>query len=646
MTRTSVFVVLAFFVLTACSPQPTASPTPAVPPTEAAAAATVSPVTPTPTPEPEPRVLTVCLGSEPATLFPPQAVDRVARTVLAAVYDGPLDHDGFAWTPVLLETLPSLENGDVTIETVSVQPGTEVLDAEGRPVTLDDGIRVRPAGCREAACAVAYDRDQPLEMEQMQVVFRLRPDLRWADGEPLTAADSVYAWSLLSNPAIASSLYLPDRTADYRALDERTVVWVGKPGFLDPQYVDNFASPLPAHLWAQTAPLELAESEPAARLPLGWGPYVLQSWEPGQALTLTRNPIYAGQTPYYDRLVFRITPDAESALAALLEGSCDVLDESVPLAGQLNLLNELQAAGRVQLRARTALTMEVLALGIQPAAYDDGYQPGPFGDRPDYFGDVRVRQALAYCLDREQTPAAAWGGLTYVPDGIVPPASPLYDPGQPVYPYDPQKGRELLESVGWKDLDNDPSTPLTAWSVVGVPQGTPLTLQYWTTDSAFRRRTVDIFTDSLAACGIGLEAHFLPPEELFANGPEGVLFGRQFDLAQFALGTLEGPPPCYWYESDSIPTAANDWLGVNVSGYASDAYDALCRQAMNLLPDDARYPDVWSRLQRLFAQDLPVIPLHARVYLSAAQPDLCGEFPQDGYGVLTERLETWKPCTP
>ncbi len=646
MARKTFVILFAVFFLAACGSQ-SASPAPSAQPalSENNISATPMP-SPTATAVPEPRVLTVCLGEEPASLFPPQAVDRGARTVLAAVYDGPLEHDGFALLPVLLARLPSLENGDVAIEAVPVQVGQEVVGTNGQPVTLDDGVLVRPAGCRSDDCAVSFDRDQPLKMDQMQVVFRLRPGLRWADGQPLTAADSVYAWALWSNPALSSYLYLPDRTADYRALDAETLVWVGKPGFIDPQYQDNFIHPLPAHLWAAFSPLELAESEMAARLPLGWGPYVIQSWEPGQQIRLTRNPIYAGEQPHYDELIFRFTPNAEAALADLLAGRCDVLDESVPLGEQLGLLQELDADGRVHLLARTALTMEVLALGIRPAAYDDGYQPGLFGDRPDYFGDPRTRQALAYCLNRQQLTESLWGDLTYVPDSLVPPQSPLYDPTIPIYTYDPEKGRALLAEVGWKDLDNNPATPLTAWSVVGVPQGTPLTLQYWTTDAAFRRQAADLLAESLAACGISIETNFLPPETFFADGPAGVLFGRQFDLAEFAVGTLEGLPPCYWYTQDAIPSAANGWLGINVSGYASETYDVLCRQAYALLPDDARYLETWGRLQQVFARELPVIPLYARPYLSVTQPDLCGDFPDDGYALLTERIESWRPCAP
>lgn len=636
-------ILLALAACTPGTPLPAGIVVPSETPSAPAAAGTEAA---TPSPEPPRHTLTICLGSEPQTLFPLAAQSQSAQTVLSAVYSGALQRVHFGWQSEILTHLPSQASGDMRIEAVPVQAGDEVLNADGQPMTLDDGARVLPSGCRESACAVTFERGQSLEMDQMQVVFHLRDDLRWADGEPLTADDSVYAWQLAADPSLSQDYFLLDRTASYRAVDAHTLTWVGKPGYLDPIYQDNFWPPLPAHLWAQFAPQDLPDQQSAARLPLGWGPYVLQNWETGEAIYLTRNPIYAGEKPFFDELVFRFTPDAEAAVAALVAGDCDVLDVSVPIASQADLLAEMAADGQAQLLSASDLTMEVLAPGIQPAAYDDGYQPGPFGDRPDYFGDGRMRQALAWCLDRQRVADEVLDGLTYVPDSFIPFGHPLFDPNTPIYTYDPERGKALLDEVGWKDLDGDPETPRTAWSAVGVPQGTPLVLQYWTTDAPQRRMAAEIYGQSLAACGIGLETHFLPPEDFFADGPDGVLFGRQFDLAQYAMGVLQPQPPCYWYLQEAIPSAANDWIGTNLSGYSNANFDLLCQQAMHTLPDEPAYQAVWQRLGRLFAEDLPVIPLYARYRLAAARPDLLGLDFQAGTPLLTWNLSDWRLAAP
>jgi peptide/nickel transport system substrate-binding protein len=145
------------------------------------------PLTATPTAVPEPRTLTVCLGQEPNTLYPFGGPNAAARSVLASINDGPIDTIGYTYQPVILTQLPSLENGDAQINSVPIQAGDQILDADGNLVLLKQGIRVRPAGCRADDCIITYDGTTPLEMDQMVVTFRMRPDLTWADGTPITS---------------------------------------------------------------------------------------------------------------------------------------------------------------------------------------------------------------------------------------------------------------------------------------------------------------------------------------------------------------------------------------------------------------------------------------------------------------------------
>src|SRR5664280_710766 len=139
------------------------------------------------------RALTVCVGQEPASLFPVNNPSLSARAVLAAVYDGPIDTNSYGYQPVILKDLPSLANGDAQLFQKSVYVGDEVVDATDTPVTLEIGIKVRPAGCHSDACAVVYDGKSALQMDQMQATFHLLPGLTWSDGQPLNAQDSVYA---------------------------------------------------------------------------------------------------------------------------------------------------------------------------------------------------------------------------------------------------------------------------------------------------------------------------------------------------------------------------------------------------------------------------------------------------------------------
>jgi len=585
--------------------------------------------TPTKQPTPSathvpPRLLTVCLGQEPVSLYPVNNPSTAARSVLAAIYDGPIDTNSYGYQPVILQRIPNIKNGDAQLFTKSFYIGDEVVDASGTPVTLAVGVKIHPAGCRADSCAIAYDGKSEVQMDQMQVTFSMLPGLTWSDGQPLTAEDSVYAYQVAADPSTSGSKYLVDRTQSYEAVDKSTVQWWGKPGFIDPTYFLNFWSPLPEHAWNQIAADQLTETDLTTRTPLGWGAYAMKEWVSGDHITLTKNPHYfrAGEgLPKFDTLTFRFVADPGVAISDLLDGTCDVLDPSIPLDGQVELLRSMSAQNQLQALFSKVPVMEELALGIKPASYDNGIDTGV--DRPNYFGDVRVRQALAYCLDRPQVVDSVLSGLSSIPNTYLPEDHPLYNSDVAAYSLNVVAAGKLLDLAGWKDIDNDPSTPRQAWGVPGIPSGTPFEVNYATTNAVQRQQVSTILAGSLAQCGIKVNVQYLDANTLYAPGPAGILFGRNFDMVEFAMGSTGIEPPCDWYTSSQIPNAANNWVGTNVSGYSNLAFDTACLSSQQTLPDDPFHAAAYAQVQSIFATDLPVIPLYWRVKTAATRADLC-----------------------
>ena len=165
--------------------------------------------------------------------------------------------------------------------------------------------------------------------------------------------------------------------------------------------------------------------------------------------------------------------------------------------------------------------------------------------------------------------------------------------------------------AGWLDVDNDPSTPRQAWGVHNVPDGTRFEINYITTGAAQRVQVSSSVAASLAQCGIQVKVNYLDQTVLYAAGPDGLLFGRNFDLAEFAMGSTGTEPPCDWYSSSEIPNAANFWVGTNVSGYANPAYDEVCTSVQQTLADEPDHAQAYRQAQAIFSEDLPVIPLLA-----------------------------------
>jgi peptide/nickel transport system substrate-binding protein len=162
--------------------------------------------------------------------------------------------------------------------------------------------------------------------------------------------------------------------------------------------------------------------------------------------------------------------------------------------------------------------------------------------------------------------------------------------------------------------------------VIGVPAGAVFELPVLTTDEAEKSQAAEIIRSSLAQCGIAVKIQTVAPEELFASGPDGLVFGRNFSAAQYGwVASLE--PPCFLYTSSEIPGPYPEfpkgWGGANASGYSNPEFDQACQQSQATLPDDPEHRQAHDRAQAIFAEDLPALPLYLRVKLVAARPDIC-----------------------
>ncbi len=542
-----------------------------------------------------PKVLNICIAEEPVSLYRYSGQNnRASESIFAALYDGPFTWDAELGTyaPSILSQYPSLENGLISLRPVAVEPGDLVVDATGEVVVFKPGVLVRPAGCQESACAVEWESGA-FSMDQMSVTYSLLPDLRWSDGEALLAEDLELSYTLAQQTNLPADAWALERTISFQAQDDQTVRWQGLPGFTTGNLRAFFWMPLPAHLLAGLEAEQVAASPAAAQTPPGWGAYRLLNWEPGNALHLEKNPYYFARRnglPAFDLLNFLIVPDVNQAIQMLSTGECDLLDSSYRLENLDKPLLETLAQ-TAELHIEFLDSFEQLVFGINPAAYDDGYSVWA-GDRPDYFGDLRVRQAVAACLQ----PAAL--ANTVLSEKLPAELLPQWQ--------DWTAGLDaeaLLNQAGWIDADGDPRTPRVAQGINGVFDLTPLSLSLLTSQAELDQQIGTWIVTRLGDCGIEVHWQSLPTAELYAPGPEGVLFGRQFDLALVSWQTA-GQDPCRLYLSKAIPTADNAWIGTNLAGWADPAFDLACgEKQMRLDPPESQ--DAWELLK----DTLPAIPL-------------------------------------
>ncbi len=599
---------------------------------------TLAPIA-TPTPEPPKRALTICTGSEPASLFLYGDRSSSAENIWQVIYGGKIDSQNSR----LLKETPSQANGAVKLVPVEVKSGDLIVDANGEWAELKEGVKYRPSGCTANACEQAYTGSDPVTVDQMSITFNILPGLTWSDGSALTADDSVYSFE------IAKSLYpaaLPEivaETGSYRAVDETTLEWAGVPGFVGGRYLDFFFSPLPRHAWGLINPKDLAQSPLASQTPLGWGPFAITEWVAGDHITLNKNPKFSGASqglPRIDKLVFRFTSSGKDALDALLAGECDLADQTTGLETLAPQLQELESSGKIKSYTLKNAAWEQILFNTAPA---DPKQPV-------FFGQKEVRQAIAYCIDRQGLVNSMAAGNGQIANSYIPPENPLYNPEAAQYPTDIEKGSQLLAAAGWVDADNDPATPRIAQGVKGLPDGTPFTVTSLAADDKLSQTEASIVKESLAKCGIQVNVQAMKWEDLLASGPEGPVFGRHFDLTQFAWA-LAPDQTCRLFLSSQVPGPypefSKGWGGANAGGYQNESYDAACQAALTSLPDSPAYLEAQKQAQAVFSQDLPALPLSFPTKLLASRPDFCGittDSSSEGFVLNIEELDYAEGC--
>ncbi len=614
------FLVLCLFLLSACGQALPSSPV---------ITGTATPLPPTPTAQP-PKTLIVCLATEPENLYLYGDSSRSKWSVLEALYDGPIDTINYEASPVLIEQIPSEGNGGVMLQAAAVSEGDPVADVTGNVVALKKGVRVFPAGCTSAECAVTWDGEATLELSQMVVQFKLLKGVTWSDGEPLTAKDSVFSYTISADPQTKVSKTNLDRTQTYKALDDTTVEWVGLPGYLTLNPAAFFWIPLPQHQLKNLTAEQLTTDPLTTQVPLGWGAYKIDEWVKGDHIRLVKNPEYyraAEGLPYFDVLVYRFIPTTpEADLSMVITGECDIMDPGTGLESQMVTIRKLEEQGKVKSYFGMGPEWEGLTMGVRPASYDDVYNP--YEDRQDYFGDVRVRQAIAYCVDREKIQEYITLNQSDIPGSYLPPNHPYAATISSTYAHNPVLGNQLLEEAGWLDTDGDPATPRVAVDVENVFSDTELRLNYYATESDLHTQVRKVIVDSLAECGIGVTTNYLAVDDMYASGPQGVIFGRNFDLAELAWSTGR-MPPCFLFTSAEIPSERNKWLGtqyggVNITGWTNDDYDLACEQALSAGLNEELLRSTNQRMQEILMEKVPVLPLFFHVKAMVSRPDLCG----------------------
>ena len=569
-------------------------------------------VTSTPSPTPVlPKELVICIAEEPDSLYlysQPQPSLSMSH-VHSALYEPLYTSLSYDYQSRGLMKIPSLADGDAIIQEIEVAAGDTVLDINGNIVNLREGVRIRTSDGQESTF-----KEEPVAMDQMVVTFELKP-LVWSDGTHVSAEDSVYSFELASDPITPVPKKDVERTAEYRATGERTIEWTGVPGYLDSHYFTNIWQPLPKHAWEDLSPEELLEADASNKMPLGYGPYVIQDWDPGVQISLIPNENYFRKNqdlPKIDDVIFRFIPKHDLALSQLLSGDCDVITHDAASIADTPALIDAEEKGLVIPHFEPGTVFEHIDFGINPV---EEY----ITERPDWFEDPRVRQAFVMCTDRQRILDEVMFGKSSLINAYVPDNHPLFPEDATIWPYDVESANILLDQSGYVDFDED--------GLRNDPRlGGEFIVELLTAvGNETAKKIAALFRENLADCGVAVAVKSIESDRFFSDGPEGPLFGRRFDLAEFPW-LISVEPNCALYLASRTPGPENRWNRNynNETGFANESFDQACLAAIKSLPGTEEFSENHQEALRIWTDQVPIIPLFLRMKVAVTRPEVQG----------------------
>src|ERR1700733_8199378 len=468
---------------------------------------------------------------------------------------------------------------------------------------------------------LARREDRPDGKIGMAVTIKLKPGLAWGDGQPLTARDVAFTWRLGSDPGSGFSNPNPwNRATGVDVVDDQTAVL-----HLDRVRADfnQWDQILPEHIEGPivakaAGPGDYTNATSYNRAPLNPGlyngPYMITGYDSGAQIVLEPNPHWAGRAPGFRRIVLRHIENTAALQANLLSGDVDMVSgEGIGLTIDQVLALQKQHPDSFQYTFKPSLTYEHIDLK----------QENPL------FADVRVRRALLMAMDRQTMVDRLFHGTQPVAATWVNPLSPNYDPTIPAVKFDLAGAKALLQDAGWTSGPD---------GICRNQAGERLSLEFSTTaGNRLRELQQQVLQSNLRNACV---------EVTIKNEPARTLFGETLKkrvytgLVMYAWSSNVTESPLRTLGSDQIPTAANNWGGSNYPGFSDTKMDADIEAAAGEL-DAAKQRVIWADMQRIYADQLPVLPLFFRSETHVTPTWLRGYAPTGAADPSSYWAENW-----
>jgi len=416
--------------------------------------------------------------------------------------------------------------------------------------------------------------------------FKLRPNLKFSDGQPLTSDDVKFTYQLAFDSqyaAVASPRRgdLSKYIASIDTPDPQTVIIKTTQVFAP--FLANHAlyGILPKHVLGSMTAAQINTADFNTAPSVTSGAFKFVKWDKGQQVTMARNDNYWAGAPYLDQWIYKVLPDSVAVTNQLKTGEIDIGPVD---PGQFDAL-------------KTTSTVAMSEFPV-PTFTFYAYQLDPSKPAGPLFQDKAVRQALLYALNRDQIVSAVFFGHGTVANSVEPPTSWAYkDKPATLIKFDKAKAESLLDSAGW------------AKGADGTRAKNGLKLKFtMITNAGNKQRESMLQIMQQSWHDIGVEA--TPSLIQFPQLVSQIVSIRTFDVFLVGFNWAQDPDVSPLYHSRN--TAAG---GFNGAFFKNDQADQLLDQALTTL-DKTKRKQLYSQFQDLMSdlQPSPVILFNTGIY--------------------------------
>ncbi|WP_438312986.1 ABC transporter substrate-binding protein [Sporosarcina sp. FA9] len=378
---------------------------------------------------------------------------------------------------------------------------------------------------------------------------KLRDDVKFSDGEPLTAADVKFTFDTATENGSVVDLNILD---EIEALDDTTVIFTLKE--VQSSFINTLTATgiVPKH----------AYDEDYAEKPIGSGPYQLVQWDRGQQLIVKVNPEYYDKVPYFKKLTF-LYLNEDAAFAAAQAGTVDLTYIPATFSNQKISGMKLEAVETVDNRG-------IAYPYIKSGGFtEDGL---PIGN--DVTADLAIRQAIDIAVDRAALidgVVEGYGSPAYTSvDGL-----PWWNPETVIEDADLEGARKLLKDAGWEDTDGD-----------GILEKDSLNAEftlYYPAEDTIRQSLAITVADMIKPIGINIKV----------EGASWDIIGNKMHSEAVLMGWGSHNP----FEMYSIYASENGGVEYNNTGfYSNETVDGYFKQAIQAKSEEEAI-EFWKKAQ-------------------------------------------------